>query len=183
MRLQANTAHDPDDGTPGGVPEGVFEGFFRAQFPVVVRIAYSLVRDEHLAEDIAQDVLISAQRRFTLQGDSEHAVAWVRVAAAHVALNAGRGRRRRHVRQTRLLPAKSYPSPEEVALERDQASQIRAALAKLPRHSATVLVLRHSGLSYAEVAESMGVKIGHVGTMLRRAEASLRKEFERATHR
>jgi RNA polymerase sigma-70 factor (ECF subfamily) len=44
-----------------------------------------------------------------------------------------------------------------------------------------VLVLRHSGLSYAEVADAMGVGIGQVGTMLRRAEAALRKEIERAT--
>ena len=43
-----------------------------------------------------------------------------------------------------------------------------------------MLVLRHSGLSYAEVAEAMGVKVGQVGTMLRRAEASLRKEIEHA---
>jgi DNA-directed RNA polymerase specialized sigma24 family protein len=46
---------------------------------------------------------------------------------------------------------------------------------------ATVLVLRHSGLSYAEVAAAMNVKQGHVGTMLRRAESALRKEVDRAT--
>jgi RNA polymerase sigma-70 factor (ECF subfamily) len=45
-----------------------------------------------------------------------------------------------------------------------------------------VLLLRHSGLSYAEVAEAMGVGISQVGTMLRRGEAALRKEIERATH-
>ena len=55
------------------------------------------------------------------------------------------------------------------------------ALSRLPRHSATVLVLRHSGLSYTEVADAMGVKVGQVGTMLRRAEAALRKELDRAT--
>jgi DNA-directed RNA polymerase specialized sigma24 family protein len=58
---------------------------------------------------------------------------------------------------------------------------VRVALARLPRHAASVLVLRHSGLSYAEVAEAMGVKVGQVGTMLRRAEAALRKELNRAT--
>jgi RNA polymerase sigma-70 factor (ECF subfamily) len=42
-------------------------------------------------------------------------------------------------------------------------------------------VLRYSGLSYGEVSEAMGIGIGQVGTMLRRAEAALRKEIERAT--
>jgi DNA-directed RNA polymerase specialized sigma24 family protein len=58
--------------------------------------------------------------------------------------------------------------------------EVRGALGRLPRRSATVLVLRHSGLSYAEVADAMRVGIGQVGTMLRRAEGSLRKEIERA---
>ena len=54
-------------------------------------------------------------------------------------------------------------------------------LPEQPRRSATVLVLRHSGLSYAEVAEAMNVKVGQVGTMLRRAESALRKELSDAT--
>jgi RNA polymerase sigma-70 factor (ECF subfamily) len=44
-----------------------------------------------------------------------------------------------------------------------------------------VLVLRHNGLSYAEVAEAMNVKVEHVGTMLRRAESALRKELQNAS--
>jgi RNA polymerase sigma-70 factor (ECF subfamily) len=44
-----------------------------------------------------------------------------------------------------------------------------------------VLVLRYSGLSYVEIAEAMGVKTTHIGTMLRRAERALRKEVERET--
>jgi RNA polymerase sigma-70 factor (ECF subfamily) len=68
-----------------------------------------------------------------------------------------------------------------VAVERaDDGRLLRAALSRLPRRAATVLVLRHSGLSYAEVASAMGVKQGDVGTMVRRAESALRKEVERA---
>jgi len=39
-----------------------------------------------------------------------------------------------------------------------------------------VLALRYSGLSYAEVAEAMGIVVGQVGTVLRRAEARLKRE-------
>ena len=46
---------------------------------------------------------------------------------------------------------------------------------------ASVLVLRASGLSYAEVAQALGVGIGQVGTLLRRAESALRKEVSRGT--
>ena len=159
-----------------------FEYFFRLHYPVVVRIAYRVVGDAHLAQDVAQDVFIAAHRRFPEPHGSDHAAAWVRTAAAHLGLNAVRGRRRREDRQQRNDLDSPASGPEDVALSRESEAEVRAALARLPRNAATVLVLRHSGLSYAEVADSMGVKIGQVGTMLRRAEAALRKEMEHAPH-
>jgi RNA polymerase sigma factor (sigma-70 family) len=160
---------------------GSFEQFFRAQYPVLVRIAYGVLRDVHLAEDVAQEVLIAAQRRFAEPSSFEHAAAWTRIAATHLALNAVRSRERSGARHRRQPMDRAPVGPEDLAIDRDEGATVRIALSRLPRHSATVLVLRHSGLSYAEVAEAMGVKVGHVGTMLRRAEAALRKELDRAT--
>jgi RNA polymerase sigma-70 factor (ECF subfamily) len=71
--------------------------------------------------------------------------------------------------------------PAAAAETAEDARVLRAALRRLPTRVATVLVLRHSGLSYAEVASAMGVKQNDVGTMLRRAESALRKEVDRAT--
>jgi RNA polymerase sigma-70 factor (ECF subfamily) len=59
--------------------------------------------------------------------------------------------------------------------------QVRRALARLAPKPAAVLVLRASGLSYAEVAEALGVGVGQIGTLLRRAEVALRKEVTRGT--
>jgi DNA-directed RNA polymerase specialized sigma24 family protein len=76
-----------------------FERFFREQYPVVVRIAFGVVGDAQAAQDVAQDVFIAALRRFPDPGDPGQAGAWVRAAAAHTALNAIRGERRRDRRQ------------------------------------------------------------------------------------
>jgi RNA polymerase sigma factor (sigma-70 family) len=158
-----------------------FERFFREQYPAVVRIAFGVVGDAQAAQDVAQDVFISAFQRFPDPGDSERACAWVRVAAAHTALNAIRGERRRDRRQ-QLSGVEVPPmGPEETVLDRESRAEVRRALGRLPRRAATVLVLRHNGLSYAEVAEAMNVKVGHVGTMLRRAESALRKELQNAS--
>jgi RNA polymerase sigma factor (sigma-70 family) len=157
-----------------------FERFFRAEYPVVVRIAFGVVGDAQAAQDVAQDVFISAFRRFPDPEDTDQARAWVRAAAAHTALNAIRGERRRDRRQ-RLSGIEVPPmGPEETVLDRESRTEVRQALSRLPRRAATVLVLRHNGLSYAEVAEAMNVKVGHVGTMLRRAESALRKELQNA---
>ncbi len=61
----------------------------------------------------------------------------------------------------------------------EERSRVRAALAKLPRKQAMALVLRHSGLSYAEVAAALDLSPGSVGTSVRRAESALRKELNR----
>jgi RNA polymerase sigma factor (sigma-70 family) len=157
-----------------------FERFFREQYPVVVRIAFGVTGDAQAAQDVAQDVFISAFQRFPEPGESDHACAWVRVAAAHTALNAIRGERRRD-RHQQLAGAGVPPAgPEETVLDEESRTEVRRALRRLPRRAATVLVLRHNGLSYAEVAEAMNVKVGQVGTMLRRAESALRKELQNA---
>lgn len=157
-----------------------FERFFREQYPAVVRIAFGVVGEAQAAQDVAQDVFVSALKRFPDPGESDHARAWVRAAAAHMALNTIRGERRRDRRQ-RLSGIEVPPAgPEETVLDRESRTEVRRALSRLPRKSATVLVLRHNGLSYAEVAEAMNVKVGHVGTMLRRAESALRKELQNA---
>jgi RNA polymerase sigma factor (sigma-70 family) len=177
--MESRALRDPEP-VAEGTSAAAFESFFRAHYPGVVRIAQSVVGDSHAAQDVAQDVFIAAQQRFGDSTSSAHAAAWVRVAAAHGALNAVRGRQRRERRQLRAGGAIGPVSPEELVLDRAARQDVRDALGRLPRRAATVLVLRHSGFSYAEVAEAMGTGIGQVGTMLRRAEAALRKEIERA---
>jgi RNA polymerase sigma-70 factor (ECF subfamily) len=58
---------------------------------------------------------------------------------------------------------------------------VRAALQRLRPKAAAVLVLRYSGLSYAEVGAALKVGTGQVGTLLRRAEQALKKELEVGT--
>ncbi len=59
-----------NDISPG---PGSFEHFFRTQYSVLVRVAYNVLRDAHLAEDIAQEVLISTERRFREPYEPDHA--------------------------------------------------------------------------------------------------------------
>jgi RNA polymerase sigma factor (sigma-70 family) len=156
-----------------------FEAFFREHHRVVVRIAQSVVGDFQRAQDVAQDVFLAAYRRFP--DDYQQAGGWVRVAAVHTALNVLRGERRRDKRQLLAHGAGSLPSAEETVIEREAGAEVRSVLARLPRRSAAVLIMRHGGMSYAEIAEALGIKVGHVGTLLRRAESALRKEMDRET--
>ncbi len=157
-----------------------FEVFFRLHYRPVVRLAQSVVGDSQRAQDVAQDVFLAAYRRFS--GDYEQAAGWVRAAAIHTSLNLLRGERRRAQRQLRVEAVQALPSAEETVMERERRAEVRVVLSRLPRRSAAILVMRHGGMSYLEIADALGVKVGHVGTLLRRAESALRKEMDRETH-
>ncbi|MGO9753878.1 MAG: RNA polymerase sigma factor [Solirubrobacteraceae bacterium] len=179
MGLQArhNERWERPDGGSGTAP---FESFFRDHYWSVVRLAYSVVGDSQGAQDVAQDVFLAAYRRFP--GDYDQAAGWVRVAAVHTALNVLRGERRRDRRQLRVQVVSSLPSAEDTAIDRERRAEVRRVLRRLPRRSAAVLVMRYGGMSYVEIADALGVKVGNVGTLLRRAESALRKEIDRETH-
>ena len=163
------------------VPDS-FERLFLQEYPKVVAIAYRVLADRTAAEDVAQEVFLKFHRSHS--PDSQHASGWLHAAAVHSALNVIRGERRRAQRETAhaLDPARpAILSPERIVEDAEQRREVRRALMRLPERTAAVLMLRHSGLSYAEVATALGIKVGNVGTLLRRAEEALRKEVHRAT--
>src|SRR6266850_6273227 len=159
-----------------------FERLFLEEYPKVVAIAYRVLADRGAAEDVAQEVFLKFHRR--LSPDSDRAAGWLHAAAVHTALNVIRGERRRAQRETAhaLDPAQPLATnPERLVEEAAVRREVCQALRKLPQRTAALLVLRYSGLSYAEVATALGMKVGNVGTLLRRAEEALRKEVNRAT--
>src|SRR5688572_18956223 len=151
---------------------------FRANYRLVVGVAARVLGSRDQAEDVAQDVFLSFGRSSVPAGQAR---GWLSVAAAHTALNALRSRRRRASREeTAFLPADVVVSDvAETVVSIEDRTRVREALANLPRKQAVALVLRHSGLSYAEVAAALDLSPGSVGTTVRRAESALREELIR----
>jgi RNA polymerase sigma-70 factor (ECF subfamily) len=158
-----------------------FEALFTAEYARVVGIANRVLGDSQEAEDVAQQVFIDFHRLHS--ASAEYAPAWLHRAAAHAALNQLRGarrRRRRELAQVNEQSDRTVDPEAQVELDEDRR-RLRQALGRLAPKPAAVLVLRASGLSYAEVAQALGVGIGQVGTLLRRAESALRKGVIRGT--
>jgi RNA polymerase sigma-70 factor (ECF subfamily) len=158
-------------------PERAFERLFAAEYGKVVAIAYRILADMHAAEDVAQDVFYAYHRRHA--PDAPFAAAWLHKAAAHTAYNAAISRTRRERRDQTTLVAGSEGDPQQAVEVAEQRRIVGEALGRLPEHHATILGLRYGGLSYAEVAQALGVGINQVGARLNRAEAALRKELTR----
>ncbi len=157
-----------------------FDALFLREYPRLVAVAYRVLGDRAEAEDVAQEALWDFHRRYP-QG-LPRAGGWLHSAAVHTALNRLRGRRRRERTEfTHALHATPAPGPEHAYEQLEQRRLVREALRRLPERKAAVLALRYAGLSYSEVAAALGVGIGQVGTLLRRAEAQMLKEVNRGT--
>lgn len=158
-----------------------FEALFTAEYARVVRIANRVLADPHGAEDVAQEVFVDFHRLHSASAD--YAPAWLHRAAVHSALNRLRGAKRRQLRELAQAAEEGDETldPQKQLEINEDRRRVREALGRMAPKPAAVLVLRASGLSYAEVAKSLGVGIGQVGTLLRRAEETLRKEVTRGT--
>jgi len=161
--------------------EAAFEALFTAEYARVVGIANRVLADPHEAEDVAQDVFIDFHRLHSASAD--YAPAWLHRAAAHASLNRLRGARRRLKREVAqaMQEGDRALDPQKQMEVNEDRRHVRQALARLAPKPAAALALRASGLSYVEVSQALGVGIGQVGTLLRRAEAALRKEVTRGT--
>lgn len=186
MLVGSDVTHRPEQS--GGVePADPFEPLFLREYPRVVAIARRVLGERHAAEDVAQDAFVTFARRH--DPAAPYAAAWLHAAAVHGALNHLRGARRREQRESAHAalglgePPRPGVDPLAAALRAEERGEVRTILRRLAARDATVLVLRYAGLSYGEVAAALGLRPGHVGTLLIRAEAAFKKEFDRVTPR
>lgn len=165
-----------------GEREAAFERLFETEYARVTAIAFRVLGTASEAEDVAQEVFCQFYRLHDPY--ARYARPWLYRAASHLALNVIRGNRRRVEREKavarmdrRTATADTTELDPSLSFERgENAQELREAMSRLPRKSASILALRYSGLSYAEVADALGTSVGQIGTLLRRAEHALRKE-------
>lgn len=155
-----------------------FDTLFQEHWTRVCTVIYHIVGDWAEAEDLAVETFMQLYRRPPRH--SENLNGWLYRVATNLGYNALRARRRRASYETQSGIDQSdhdVIGDPPVELERSQEREfVRTALANLKPRSAQLLVLRQAGFSYDEIAQSLSIAPGSVGTLLARAE----NEFERA---
>jgi RNA polymerase sigma-70 factor (ECF subfamily) len=151
---------------------------FHAHYARLARVIARVIRDRARAEELAVDVLLKCARRPRPQG--AHADAWFYRAAVRAGLNELR-RESRRLRYEQLFSGwagrRRIPTPEDVRASREASAQVRVVLGALRRRHAELLILRSHGLSYDELAASLGLNPTSIGTLLTRAQQAFRKEY------
>lgn len=187
-----NLPHPPtEDGKLTGLenyrknPEQVFDESFEAVFlrnwPGVCTHLTRIVGDAQQAEDLAMQVFWKLYRY--PPKEQANLSGWLYRVATNFGLNALRSNKRRSHYEELAGRAnlenenKADPAKE---LERvEQRQQVRRVLAAMKPRSARLLLLRHAGLTYSELAATLKINKSSIGKLLARAE----DEFERLYRR
>jgi RNA polymerase sigma factor (sigma-70 family) len=175
-------AASPAVSTAGEAPEDwvtpSWDQVVREHSARVYRLAYRLTGNVHDAEDLTQETFVRVFRSLaqytpgTFEG-------WLHRITTNLFLD--QVRRRQRIRfdalpeDTERLPG-STPSPEQVFTDTELDPQIQAALDALPPDFRVAVVLCDiEGLTYEEIAATLGIKLGTVRSRIHRGRVQLRE--------
>ncbi|MQA87697.1 MAG: RNA polymerase sigma factor SigE [Streptosporangiales bacterium] len=174
-----------DPAAAGSVAEWTppsWEEIVRDHSTRVYRLAYRLTGDPHDAEDLTQEVFVRVFRSLSsyTPGTFE---GWLHRITTNLFLDTAR--RRARIRFDGLADDAAErvhgrePAPDDAYHDRHFDADVQAALDALaPEFRAAVVLCDIEGLSYEEIAATLGVKLGTVRSRIHRGRAQLRAALE-----
>jgi len=131
------------------------------------------------AEDVVQEAFLKLSDDPVLDRPDTEVMAWLRRTSLNLAFNRARdvGRWRARTEGAELAETSD---PAHEAERSEQRAMVRAVLEQLSEKQRTCLMLRHAGYSYLEIADTLGIAAGSVGTTLARAERSFKDHYLQA---
>jgi len=153
-----------------------FHHLFEAHKDRVYTIAFHYSGDEAMAHDVTQQVFLKLFTSISQFHENSQFTTWLYRIVANACTDEHR-KRRRFVPfspeiEVRTMVAKG--SQEETYHRRQVADSVRGAIGELtPKLRLPILLKYVEGLSYDEIAESLGVSIGTVSSRLNRGHKML----------
>jgi len=172
-----------------GGDQSAFGTIMRTHYPQVFRLVHAIVRNEHDARDVCQEVWLTIWKQLPgFRGDAQFTT-WVHPIAVRRSIDHLRKRQRWY---SRFLPFavedKSIESAPEPATTEDARQQtedtervarLKKILYSLPPKLRAVLALREvEGLSYEEIAKVTEVPTGTVMSRLYHARRFLAQKLK-----
>src|SRR5947209_16064999 len=154
---------------------------------ILYSLAYRMVADHQIAEDLLQDAFLSVWRRATSYSPQSGAVrSWLVSIVHHRTIDYLRGLRRRSVmkeatwEEVELDERTATPDVWEEAWRSVQSAQVRAALMHIPAEQRMVVELAYfQGWTHSEIAEGCQIPLGTVKARMRLGLQHLKRVLEK----
>lgn len=160
-----------------------FEAIFKTHYERILTVLMRLVRERSDAEELTNGVFWKLYKQPASAQVWTNPSAWLYRTAIHLGIDALRasGKRKHYERGAGLHVQETQTGAEQLdeLLRAEDAERVRAVLRSMKPAQAQILLMRASGSSYREIAESLQIAVSGVGTLLNRAEAEFRKRYMR----
>lgn len=152
-----------------------FDRYYQRDYKSVMGLAFVMTGSHWIAEELAQDAMADAHRRWSTVGNYDNPGAWVR----RVMINKKVTLSRRLTNEAKaMLRLRSRSVTQTVELP-ERTGEVWAAVRALPQRQAQVIALFYwEDLPIAEVAEILEVGVETVKTHLKRGRATLASELK-----
>ncbi len=162
-----------------------FESIFSEYWAYVYRILKRLVDDPAEAEDLALETFFRLYQRQAFREDGFQLGGWLYRVATNLGLRSIRSfkRRERYELDAGRFALEEAPEtrPAKIHEQAEEQELARQALAKMNERGAQLLMLRYSGHSYKEIAESLKLSPTSIGPLLVRAEREFEESYRALT--
>jgi RNA polymerase sigma factor (sigma-70 family) len=153
---------------------------------ILYSLAYGMVADHQVAEDLLQDAFLAVWRRATSYSPQSGAVrSWVVSIMHHRTIDYLRYVRRRSTlkeaswEEVERDECTAFPDAWDEAWQNIQSAKIREALMKLPTEQRMVIELAYfQGWTHSEIAEGCQIPLGTVKARIRLGLTHLRRVVE-----
>jgi RNA polymerase sigma-70 factor (ECF subfamily) len=156
------------------------EALFHQQWSRLCATLYRFTGDPAEAEDLAMEAFLQLWQRPPAR--AENLGGWLYRVATRLGLNRLRAAARRdryeQAAAREALSAAAPTDPESETGRRQERARVRAVLAEMDERQARLLLLRHAGLSYQEVAAALDLNPASIGTLLARAEQAFLEKYQ-----
>ena len=147
-------------------------------YPAIVAIAYSLLADRGLAEDVAQEALFVAYRDLSKLKKISLFGRWLAGISRNVAIDMAKRRKK----ETFISIEDCGSLSKEQNGQNNNVDVIRSIVAALPVKLREIIYLRfYNQMSYQEIAKLSGISQQAVNGRLRRAKKLIVKKLSRHT--
>jgi len=162
-----------------------FESLFHEYWAPIYRLLLRMVTDPAEAEDLALETFLRLYKHHPTPQAEFNTRGWLQRVAANLALQSIRSFKRREQYEINAgrdaLEQASQNQPPEIFAEKEDHRIARLALAQMNPRQAELLVMRHSGLAYKDIAQALSLAPTSIGPLLLRAEREFEKQYRALT--
>jgi RNA polymerase sigma-70 factor (ECF subfamily) len=166
--------------------ESLFKSWLIEHGGIVLKVARAYTVTTEDCQDLAQEILLQVWQSLPQFQGRASASTWIYRVALNTALGWRRKERRSRARQEPVLNVQELAAAgvdgAQQVVQREMVERLYAAIRRLPKTDAALVLLYLDDLSYCQIAEVLGISENNVGVKLNRVKKALGELMNEEPH-